>query len=193
MKSVYLSLPGIIDELRVLGKAKATGSFFIVSDEQHSAIVGFESGRIVSLQCRLRFGEKAIPLIAGIRNGTCRFEQTATFVRRVDFADNEEVFRRIYSAREPDDDDAGRDSAADSGVPKAKVAVEQPALRLSDKQKMDIENILVEELGPMGSIVLDSIENCTDIPGIMEVIRSEVDSPDIVSSVVKKITNVLRQ
>lgn len=181
MKSVYLSLPDIIEELRALGKAKASGSFFIVSDEQHSSLIGFEKGRIVSLQSRLRFGEKAIPLLGRIKNGACRFEQTSSFVRRVSFADNEELFREILSVREQDGElDTRLDSTSVGGQ------------QLSDKQKKEIEVILVDELGPMGSIVSDSIEHCSNLGEIMEIVKREVDGPDIVNAIEKKIRRVLK-
>jgi hypothetical protein len=189
MKTVYISLPDIIEELRTLGKAKVTGTYFIVSDTQHSANIGIEKGRIVSLQCRLRFGEKAIPLLARIKNGTCRFEETSSFIRRVDFGDNEEVFRRILSAREQDSD-LDSSLALDSLDSED---IEQLTLsQLSDKQQKAIEDILVDELGPMGSIVSDSIENCSGLSEIMEIVKQEVDSTDVINSVAKKIKKALK-
>jgi hypothetical protein len=191
MKSVYMSLPDIIDQLRLLGKEKETGSFFIVSDEQHAAIFGFERGHIVSIQCRLRFGEKAIPLIGKIRGGTCRFEPTASFFRKSDFGENEEVFRKIFSAREQSGDVVEK-VASENAVKKTAHAGRKQASMLSDKQKRKIEDLLVEELGPMGSIVMDSIENCSDVSEIMDVIMTEVDGSEIVSAVALKIKEVLK-
>jgi hypothetical protein len=191
MKSVYMSLPDIINELRSLGKSKSTGSFFIVSDEQHSAIFGMEKGHIVSLQCRLRFGEKAIPLIAKIKHGTCRFENTSSFVRKMDSSDNEELFRKIFAAREEqavNSDDLStklvKQVSEDPGI--------QQPLVFSEKQRHAIEDLLIEELGPMGSIVMDSIEQCTSIGEIVDVIYEGVDGADIAKSVSLTIKNILK-
>jgi hypothetical protein len=186
-----MSLPDIIDQLRMLGKEKETGSFFIVSDELHAAIFGFERGHIVSIQCRLRFGEKAIPLIGKIKAGTCRFEPTATFFRKSDFGENEEVFRKIFSAREQSDDVVDNVTAKNA-VTKATHANRKQASMMSDKQKLKIEELLVEELGPMGSIVMDSIEKCSDVSEIMDVIVAEVDGSEIVSAVALKIKEILK-
>jgi hypothetical protein len=192
MKSVYMSLADIIDELRSLGKSKATGSFFVVSDEQHSATFGLEKGLIVSLQCRLRFGEKAIPLIANIKHGTCRFEQTSSFIRKMNTSDNEDIFRKILFAREQQDGN----NANLSSVPARKTSGgsgNQKALAISDKQKKAIGDILVDELGPMGSIVLDSIEQCADISEMLDVIYEEVEGPDIAGLVCKKIKKIMNK
>jgi hypothetical protein len=185
-----MSLPDIIDRLRQLGREKVTGTFFVVSDEQHAAIFGFEKGRIVSIQCRLRFGEKAIPLIAGIKNGTCRFEQTASFVRKIDIGDNEEVFRKIFAAREQSDGMIAN-VASDSAMQTEDVSRKQVPI-LSEKQKRKIENLLIEELGPMGSIVMDSVENCSSVSEIMDVILTEVDGSDVVNLVIDKIKIILK-
>jgi hypothetical protein len=191
MKTVYMSLADILDELRSLGKSKTTGSFFVVSDDQHSATFGLENGRIVSLQCRLRFGEKAIPLIAKIKHATCRFEQTSNFIRKMESSDNEEIFRKILSAREQQHGNSANLSPVPAREQIGAQGSNREALVFTDKQRHDIEDVLVEELGPMGSIVLDSIEQCADIGEIVDVINEEVDGSDIAGMVSLKIKKIL--
>jgi hypothetical protein len=191
MKSVYLSLSEIVHELRLLSNSKETGSFYIVSDDQHSATFGFEQGRLVFLQCRLRFGEKAIPLISKIKRGTCRFEGTANFIRKTDFTDNEEVFQQILSTR--DQAISGPQSpSSESAMQVPESFANQHRLVLSVEQKMAIEDLLIEELGPIGSLLLETIEQCADFDAIAEVIHDEVEETDIAKLLNRNIRSILR-
>jgi hypothetical protein len=190
MKSVYLTLTEIVNELRSLSNSKETGSFFVVSDEQHSATFGLEQGHLVSLQCRLRFGEKAIPLISKIKRGTCRFEQTTNFVRKTDFADNEEVFQQILSAREQAVTDT-QSPISGSAMQVTESSADLPRLMLSAEQKTAIEEVLVDELGPIGSIIMEAVEQCADFDAMVALIQAEVEEADMVKLLSRKIRPIL--
>jgi hypothetical protein len=190
MSPVYLTLPEIIDELRALTNAKETGTFFVVSDEQHSAMFGFENGLLVALQCRLRFGEKAIPLIAGIHKGKCRFDNALNFARRMDVTDNEEVFQAILSVKPQ----GGRKESVLPATPARPVSaapVGKFALSLSPEQKEAINNILSEEMGPMANVVMDSIEDCADFDEMISVVYESADGLGVEELLVSKIRAVL--
>jgi hypothetical protein len=45
----------------------------------------------------------------------------------------------------------------------------------------------------MGSIVLDSIEQCADISEMLDVIYEEVEGPDIAGLVCKKIKKIMNK
>jgi hypothetical protein len=186
MKIEYLSLSDIIIELRSLSNAKATGYLFIVSSEQHSATFGLEQGRIVSLQCRLRTGEKAIPLIARIKLGSCRFEESTSLIKKMKLEDNETIINMILALHEellePETD-----------LPDKSSTSPDPPIRLSNHQKREIENSLLEEIGPMGSFVMDTIEQCKGFEAIKIAINEEVDRPDIAQSLLFKIDRIINQ
>ncbi|MET0090894.1 MAG: hypothetical protein ABW068_12940 [Candidatus Thiodiazotropha sp.] len=188
MNPSFLELPDIINELRRLGRSKATGSFYIVSDEQHSATVDLEAGRIILLRCRLRFGEQAIPLIAKIKRGSFRFEPTQNFIRKEDYDDNESVFQRILSAYK---------SAPASHQPAARptqvAQAPRPssALRISANQRMLIEQLLIAELGPMGSVVMESVLACRSQNAVFEVIRDEADDATLAESLTTRVRSIL--
>ncbi|MEJ2620981.1 MAG: hypothetical protein P8163_12140, partial [Candidatus Thiodiazotropha sp.] len=162
MKSNYLSLNEIIIELRSLSSADATGYLFIVSSEQHSATFGLEQGRIVSLQCRLRTGEKAIPLMAKIKYGTCRFEESISLGKKMQLEDNETIFDMILSLHE---NLIQPPTEPTQTAVKSDTSISQPIF-LTSQQKTEIEKSLLEEIGPMGSYVMDTIEQCNEFDAI---------------------------
>ncbi|MCG7866428.1 MAG: hypothetical protein JAY74_08635 [Candidatus Thiodiazotropha taylori] len=189
MDTNYLPLNEIIVELRSLTRSKSTGYLFIVSSEQHSATFGLEQGRIVSLQCRLRTGEKAIPLIANIKYGSCRFEESISLIRKMQLEDNETIFNRILSLHE---------QLIEAEPDKTKTAAknnngEYRPIPLSEQQRSDIENCLVEEIGPMGRFVMDTIEQCKEFDSIKDIINDEIDRPDIAHTLLLKIDKIIDQ
>ena len=194
MSSDYLTLPEIVSELRSLTNAKATGTFFVVSEEKHSAMFGFEQGHLVSLQCRLRSGEKALPLIAGIKRGTCRFDHGLNFVRRLDITlDNEDIFQSILTSQ-------GQDSGIKSDpvfhAPPERTARSsaqaKKALPITPDQKLEISRILNEELGPMGNLVMGLIEHCADFTAVNSVIQENAGDLGIENMLVGKIQAILK-
>jgi hypothetical protein len=189
MKSNYLSLGDIIIELRSLSAAYATGYLFIVSSEQHSATFGLEQGRIVSLQCRLRTGEKAIPLIAKIKYGTCRFEESISLGKKMQLEDNETIFDMILSLHENLIEPAFEPTHTPV---KSDTSSSQPIF-LTNQQKTEIEQSLLEEIGPMGSYVMDTIEQCKELDAIKAAINEEIDLPEIAQTVILKIDKIINQ
>ncbi|WP_428239992.1 hypothetical protein [Gynuella sp.] len=189
--SDYKSLSEIMDELRNLADQKATGSLFIVSDERHSASFGLEKGRIVALQCRGRFGAQAMTLVSRIKQGTSRFELSSNYLRKMDLPDNEEVIRQILDAQSSAPAAAPGTARSATPTPPPMPASAPRALNISASQKAAIEDVLVDSLGPMGSIVMDSIEDCKDMSSIVMAIKEVVETPEIVQSLVGKIKDIL--
>lgn len=189
MDTNYLPLHELIIELRSLTRSKSTGYLFIVSSEQHSATFGLEQGRIVSLQCRLRTGEKAIPLIANIKYGSCRFEESISLIRKMQLEDNETIFNQILFLHE-------QLIEAEAEQPK-NAAINNDGdnrpIQLSDQQRSDIESSLMEEIGPMGSFVMDTIEQCNEFDSIKDIINDEIDRPDIAQALLMKIDKIINQ
>lgn len=189
MKSNYMPMSEIIDSLRSLSDTKATGHLYIVSSEQHTATFGLDQGRIAFLQCRLRTGEKAIPLLSNIKHGSCRFEHTSKLIRKMELEDNETIFKKILS-------------------PQAQIVIKTPdtptnseppinqqgqTLSLTSDQKSEIRTVLMEEIGPMGNVVMDSIENCNTLNAIREVIYEELDESGIANTLLFRIDLILEQ
>jgi hypothetical protein len=194
MNPSHLSFSEIIEELRRLGQNMVTGSFVIVTNENHYVTVGFEDGRIISLQYRLIFGLQAIPRFAKIEHGSCNFNTTSNFIRKIEILDNEEVIQKILSARENIvNHDPGLIQVTQQKTQEAaktKVNNKQ-TLRLSIEQKEAIEDILIEELGPMGSIVMDSVVMCQDIDSLLNVVQNELGETGKARPVIQQIMDIL--
>ncbi len=187
MNSEYLTLAEIVDELRALSRAKETGTFFVVSDEQQSAMFGLERGQLVALQCRLRFGERAIPLIANIRTGRCRFDHSMNFSRRIDIP-NEEVFAAILSGNT--DIEVSRSNSP--AVPERSASATKPKLAISSAQRNAIAQILGEELGPIGHVVMGDIEDCSSLDEVISVIYESAEGLGIEQLLVTKVRTILK-
>ena len=187
MRSSYLSLPEMIDELRSLTRSKATGTFFVVSDEQHSAMFGLKKGRLVALQCRLRFGENAIPLIAKIKQGSCNFKNTLNYVRGIDVTDNEDIFQEILSLYEGE----MNNSLGLQRTPRSEPAEARRVLSLTPDQQSAISRILIDELGPVGSILMDSLVKCADFDAMVTILKREIDKKSAVRATSQRIKAVL--
>ncbi len=191
MSSDYLTLPEIIEELRTLTSAKETGTFFVVSEEQHSAMFGFENGRLVALQCRLRFGEKAIPLIANIRKGKCRFDDSMNFARRIEVTDNEEIFQGILSTH-PQLEANHSVLPPAAAKPASTSPSGQPRISLSAEQRKAIGYILSEELGPMGNVVMNNIDDCSNFDELIAIVKDSADGLGIEDLLVSKISAIIK-
>jgi hypothetical protein len=190
----HLSLLEIVEELRSLEQSHATGRFFIVSDEKYSASFSFDKGRLIAIQCRVRSGEQAIPLIARIKHGTCRFEESLGGVQEVELPENEYIFRAILATGEHME--SNNEFAAFSSSSYKEKLPTQPIsnirnINLSNQQRQIIEEILINELGPMGSLVLDSIVVCKNLEQMTSVIKNQVDDNEIVKSLIPKIIGTL--
>jgi hypothetical protein len=189
MKSKYMPMSEIIDSLRSISDTKATGHLYIVSSEQHTATFGLDQGRIAFLQCRLRTGEKAIPLLSKIKHGSCRFEYASNLIRKMELEDNETIFEKILSPH-------AQIEIKTSDLPtKSKIQNNQQedTLSLTSEQKSEIKTVLMEEIGPMGNVVMDSIENCNTLNAIRAVIYDELDESGIANTLIFRIDLILEQ
>jgi hypothetical protein len=189
MKSKYIPMSEIIDSLRSISDTKATGHLFIVSSEQHTATFGLDQGRIAFLQCRLRTGEKAIPLLTKIKHGSCRFEHASNLIRKMELEDNETIFNKILSPQ-PQIDIKTSDFRTKSETPNNQ---QGHTLSLTSEQKSEIKTVLMEEIGPMGNVVMDSIKNCNTLDAIRAVINEELDESDIANTLLFRIDLILEQ
>jgi hypothetical protein len=73
----------LVELLRTLIEGKKTGTLYVRTDDNHLILIGLNSGDVVSLICGPKQGERAIPLIRSMRNGTYRLEEGATHHRRL--------------------------------------------------------------------------------------------------------------
>jgi hypothetical protein len=191
MSSDYLTLSEIIEELRALTSANETGTFFVVSEEQHSAMFGFKNGRLVALQCRLRFGEKAIPLIANIKRGKCRFDDSMNFARRIEVSDNEEIFQAILSTH-PKIETKHSVLPPAAAKPAPTPSSGQQRISLSAEQRKAIGYILSEELGPMANVVMSNIDDCTNFDEVFAIVKDSADGLGIEDLLVSKISAIIK-
>jgi hypothetical protein len=191
MSSDYLTLSEIIEELRALTSEKETGTFFVVSEEQHSAMFGFKNGRLVALQCRLRFGEKAIPLIANIKRGKCRFDDSMNFARRIEVSDNEEIFQAILSTH-PQVETKHSVLPPAAAKPAPRSSSGQQRISLSAEQRKAIGYILSEELGPMGNVVMSNIDDCANFDEVFAIVKDSADGLGIEDLLVSKISAIIK-
>lgn len=103
--------------------------------------------------------------------------------------DNETIFNQILSLHE-------QLIEAEAEQPKNAVINndgDNRPIQLSDQQRSDIESSLMEEIGPMGSFVMDTIEQCNEFDSIKDIINDEIDRPDIAQALLMKIDKIINQ
>ncbi|ODB84528.1 hypothetical protein A3195_06695 [Candidatus Thiodiazotropha endoloripes] len=128
-------------------------------------------------------------MIANIKHGSCRFEQSISLIKKMQLEDNETIFNQILSIHE-------QMVQAEPEQPQAFVIPNTDDSRpilLSTQQRSEIENSLPEEIGPMGSFIMDTIEQCKEFDSIKDVINDEIDQPDIAQSLLFKIDKIISQ
>jgi|GEM_PF-2168063 len=192
MSDSVKTLPDILRQLKMLCDQGATGSLFIVSNQNHPFSFGINKGRIVSVQYRITFGMKAIPYIGAVQRGKTRFENNNVGRTQNDLPSNKEIVQAIIAAHKEAANARSGSPSNREPKPIAKgpqFSTSSPSLFRGEKREQ-LEAILIDALGPMGSLLCDSIAQNSDVSSVMEQLYQEVNEPELLDRLEGKIRKI---
>lgn len=171
------SLSDIISELKQLSGARRTGVLRIVTDQNHTAAVGLEGGRIVALRYRIKRGADAIALLKEINTGQYTFdEQEKPGDERALLPPHEEILEQlgggVQVGAQTDFVQAGP-VQADAPPPAAPPS--NSDVPISPTAKAVLESALAEHIGPMAGIVCRNVfANATTLSAAVAAMASKI-------------------
>ncbi|MDO8959459.1 MAG: hypothetical protein Q7U85_06985 [Rhodocyclaceae bacterium] len=143
--------------------AASTGTLLIRSSDLHIAMLGFDKGVLVSLHCEGLRSFKAIPRLAKINAGTCRFDHS----RPGQPQDDLPLVGELLAIWEGGGDETAR--------PK----------EISQEVIARIAQALVEYLGPVAPMLCNNLVKASgglhgayDVEVLIEKLASEIDNDD---------------
>jgi hypothetical protein len=188
--SERITYPQLLELLRDLVAKGETATLYISTDQNHSVVIGVQAGRIVALSSGLRHGEKAIPLVREMREGSYRREAVAVPHRSKQLPPTEEILALlagddVSSLAEPH-------AASEAGIepsPTVEIATDHPPpLPLAFDPKRAHKalcELLSDYLGPICSMVceeseerLGGVHNPRDLEVLIDLLAREIAAPE---------------
>jgi len=169
MADGYILFAKIVEEIRRLVSQQVTGTLFIATNENRSAQVSIEDGKIVYLYFSNTVGTTALERMAQIHAGRYRFQEGPAGLPRVDLPPTETILAALEAA-------ASREGASDR-----REGGEAPAVAagLTEPQKSVLVACLVEFIGPIAEILSeDHLRQASDLNTTIDALAGEIPSPD---------------
>lgn len=170
MNQDYIPFQAIIDKLKEFCTQQTSGILFIATKANRSAQIVLENGEIVFVYFYNKRGVEALKLMLTIEAGRYRFQKNATSSRRSSLPSTDKILR--FLKRETDNQIPPE--------PTEPTEVSEPVQSsLDENQKRILETVLVEYIGPMAAIICeDHLDSAPDIAAAIDVLASEIPSPD---------------
>ncbi|MFD2111027.1 hypothetical protein [Thiorhodococcus fuscus] len=165
MADGYIIFAKIVEEIRRLVSQQVTGTLFIATNENRSAQVSIEAGKIVYLYFSNTVGVTALERMAQIHSGRYRFQEGPAGLPRVDLPPTETILAALEAAASRGDASGPREGAEASG--------------LTEPQKTVLVECLVEFIGPIAEILSeDHLRQASDLNTTIDALAGEIPSPD---------------
>jgi len=146
---------------------KSTGTVYIRTDLKHMVIIGLKDGEIVTLLSGPKRGVKAIPVLAGMRAGVLRLEETVVPFHLDELPRTDALLEML--------EQGGADSRQGSAIaPHAASRAGDAAFEKEAVRKV-LCPLLTEYMGPISSIMCaDALAGLGDSADVVQ-LRSAID------------------
>jgi len=170
---------GILGELRKLCGGSATGTVFITTEQNHSAMIIIESGAITGLGYHGKRGRAALELMPEVTGGTFNFNNGRVLkpLCNSDLPATGEILAFL-------EDGATTPLSSDSAVSEAAQSSPATPFVAPEFAMTILESALAEFMGPVASMVCnsfrDQIERAVDaemLGSVIESIASNIANP----------------
>lgn len=157
--SAFIGLAMIVKELSSLREQRATGTYYIVSADNHQVRLGLSSGEVKAISLRAQNLSAALDALAGLRIIRTRFANDGLAVAggEFGFSTDELIHGLLYRS--------GQSAPATQAASVKSVAAGVSAgAYLSQAQHVALRSLLIEYLGPMGEFVYDEYRETISTP-----------------------------
>ncbi len=162
MTQDFIPFSKIVVEIERLSKQKATGTLFIVTQDNRSAQMMLDNGEIVYLLFSSKRGQDALELMKTMNFGRFRFQEGGALSRRMPLPPTEMILKTLSNG---------------SGI----VQERPPVVRstegtgLSTEQKSILESCLADCIGPMASIICeDHCSSASNLQAAVDALAEEI-------------------
>lgn len=169
MSAGFETFPTVIAEIERLCRQGRSGKIFLTSEANHTASLGLDDGRVVSVHYRIRRGVRALASLSTIGRVRPVFDESAEVVPDPDLPPSEEVLARLR----------GADDAPAAPVAPATTRLGAPTGGdLSPRVRSVLEEVLVDHIGPMASILCGSaLAGVGTLDDALDALRSRLPDP----------------
>lgn len=165
MSDEYISRKEFTVALHKLCKARESKIVFFTSNLNNAGRVVIDNGKIISIRFFNKSGQQALDAVLEIEGVKFRFDEMPSgMMPDSDVPSTQDVFSMLLSSS----DDPSADIDASAGM------------QLSQSVKNDIENHLIDIIGPMGSVLCqDILQTATNIHQVMGELSQHLSAEDL--------------
>jgi hypothetical protein len=154
MANEFRPLIEILRDLKALALQKASGFFFVVTEDNHSCTIRLRSGQIEDVVFSRHRSDEAVQLLAKVPAGRARFQADPAAAGAARVSLGEASLSWLMGGFE-------KGAATAAGTPAARAtaaratAVNVNVQGLSDEQRATIERLALNYLGPIAALLCD--------------------------------------
>ncbi len=159
MANEFRPLIEILRDLKALALQKASGFFFVVTEDNHSCTIRLRSGQIEDVVFSRHRSDEAVQLLAKVPAGRARFQADPTAAGAARVTLGEASLSWLMGGFE-------KGAATAAGTPAARATAANVNVQgLSDEQRATIERIALDYLGPIATLLCDE---ALGVPGSID-------------------------
>ncbi|WCE03433.1 hypothetical protein [Pseudoxanthomonas sp. JBR18] len=176
MANDFIPLIQVLRELRSLTAKKASGFFFVVTEENHSCIIRLHGGQIDEVVFRMLRGDEAVQRLSMVNAARGRFQVDPASKSSGKAALSEDSLQWLLGGFEQA---LSRTQAAPVAAAVAAPAGMPAGGAPSEAQRKLIENIALQYFGPIAGMLCDeAFETPAPLASQLEQLASNLSSPD---------------
>ena len=160
MANEFRPLIEILRDLKALALQKASGFFFVVTEDNHSCTIRLRSGQIEDVVFSRHRSDEAVQLLAKVPAGRARFQADPAAAGAARVSLGEASLSWLMGGFEK----SAATAAATPAAPRVG-AVNVNVQGLSEEQRATIERIALNYLGPIAALLCDE---ALSVPGSIE-------------------------
>lgn len=160
MANEFRPLIEILRDLKALALQKASGFFFVVTEDNHSCTIRLRSGQIEDVVFSRHRSDEAVQLLAKVPAGRARFQADPAAVGAVRVSLGEASLSWLMGGFEK----SASTATATPAAPRVG-AVNVNVQGLSEEQRATIERIALNYLGPIATLLCDE---ALGVPGSID-------------------------
>ncbi|HET6432722.1 hypothetical protein [Dyella sp.] len=161
MANEFRPLIEILRDLKALALQKASGFFFVVTEDNHSCTIRLRSGQIEDVVFSRHRSDEAVQLLAKVPAGRARFQADPAAAGAARVSLGEASLSWLMGGFEKGSAAPAPSAAARPPAPAANVNVQG----LSAEQRATIERIALNYLGPIAGLLCDE---ALEVPGSID-------------------------
>lgn len=171
MANEFRPLIEILRDLKALALKKASGFFFVVTEDNHSCTIRLRSGQIEDVVFSRHRSDEAVQLLAAVPAGRARFQADPSGTGTPKISLSEASLRWLMGGFEIGTGSGG--NATPAAAAPARTGT------VADNQRETIEKVTLDYLGPIASVLCDeAFEGGGNLERVLVQIASNLPNRD---------------